>query len=99
MLEGELSERTAQLKKALRKSSEAQQVEKDSRSQEDVYFEEAQKLQQKYDAQSSALEQAYAASNSTAGEARQLRDNVDRLQAEQARDQRNSHAVWVDVEK
>ena len=98
-LQEELNERTVQLQKALRKSSEAQQVEKDSRSQEDVYFEEAQKLQQKYDEQSATLTQVYAMSNSSTAEVRRLRDDLDRLQAEQARDQRNSHAVWVDVEK
>merc|ERR1719428_2606378 len=89
-LQEELNERTVQLQKALRKSSEAQQVEKDSRSQEDVYFEEAQKLQQKYDEQSATLTQVYEMSNSSATEVRRLRNNLDRLQAEQARDQRNS---------
>jgi len=99
VLEENLQQRTSQLQVALRKSSEAAKSEKDARSQEDVYFEEAQKLQQKYDAQSSALEAAYEMSNSSAAETTRLKDNVERLEGEQARDQRNSHAVWVDVER
>lgn len=98
-IQEQLDKRTSQLQVALRKRSEAQQTEKDSRNQEDVYFEEAQKLQSKYDAQGAVLAQEYTVSNSTAAEASRLRDDVDRLQAEQARDQRNSHAVWVDVER
>merc|ERR1719161_1926001 len=86
-LQEELNERTVQLQKALRKSSEAQQVEKDSRSQEDVYFEEAQKLQSKYDAQSTTLTEVYEMSNSSAAEVRRLHDDLERLQADQARDQ------------
>lgn len=70
-----------------------------ARQQEDEYFEENTQLTQQTEQLKDRVAEAEEQINTTANENRKLRDETDSLKADQEREQRNSHAAWVENER
>jgi len=70
-----------------------------ARQQEDEYFEENTQLTQQAEQLKERVSEAEEQVNATATENRKLRDETDSLKADQEREQRNSHAAWVENER
>jgi len=70
-----------------------------ARQQEDEYFEENTQLTQQAEQLKERASEAEEQVNTTADENRKLRDETDSLKADQDREQRNSHAAWVENER